>query len=49
MKVKPYVLTNDKKTYSEHNAFIFNMNMKINKKNNYCNKNKTVEIYRRDT
>ena len=32
MKVKPYALTNDKKTYSDHNAFIFNMHMKINKK-----------------
>ena len=28
----PYNVTNDKKTYSEHNVFIFNMHMKIKKK-----------------
>ena len=37
----PYKVTNDKKTYSDHNTFIFHMHMKINKKNNTCNKNKT--------
>ena len=38
----PYEVTNDKKTYSDHHAFIFNMHMKIKKKkNNSCNKNKT--------
>ena len=47
MKVKLYALTykvaNYKKTCSDHNAFIFNMYMKINKnktKNN-CDKNET--------
>ena len=28
----PYEVTNDKKTYSDHHAFIFNMHMKIKKK-----------------
>ena len=27
----PYKVTNDKKTYSDHNEFIFNMHMKIKK------------------
>ena len=40
--IYPYKVTNDKKTYSDHNAFIFSMQMKINnsnKKKNNCNKN----------
>ena len=35
-----YKVTNDKKTFSDHNAFIFNMHTRI-KNNNNCNKNKT--------
>ena len=38
--ISSYKVTNDKKTYCDHNAFIFNMHTRIKKKNN-CNKNKT--------
>ena len=31
--IYPYKVTNDKKTYSDHNAFIFSMQMKINNSN----------------
>ena len=41
-----YKVTNYKETYSDYNAFIFNMHMKIKKKKN-CSKNKTQ--YRRGT
>ena len=43
-----YKVTNDKKTYSDHNTFIFNMHIKINKKTIVTKMKHNGDLQKRD-